>query len=75
MRSALRSLWPPPLVLAVVAGGRQFYVTVAGVDPTALPSPARVVEHGGLNRGDLWAQTLSTLQETLLGFALSIAAA
>ncbi len=75
MRPLLRSLWPPILVLTVVLGGWQLYVTAAGVDPTTLPSPARVVEQGWLNRQDLWDQTLPTLQETLLGFALSFAAA
>ncbi|WP_189302805.1 ABC transporter permease [Streptomyces cinerochromogenes] len=75
MRSALRSLWPPLLVLAAVVAGWQLYVTVAGVDPTTLPSPARVVTQGWANRRDLWDQTLPTLEETLLGFALSFAAA
>ncbi|MCG7208970.1 MULTISPECIES: ABC transporter permease [Streptomyces] len=75
MRPLLRSLWPPVLVLAVLVGGWQLYVTTAGVDPTTLPSPARVLEQGWANRADLWSQTLPTLQETLLGFALSFAAA
>ncbi|MEV7344382.1 ABC transporter permease [Streptomyces sp. NPDC093544] len=75
MKAALRAVWPPLLVLAVVIGGWQTYVTAAGVDPTVLPSPGRVLNQGWANRTDLWDQTLPTLQETLLGFALSFAAA
>ncbi|MFE3411718.1 ABC transporter permease [Streptomyces mirabilis] len=75
MRTALRAVWPPLLVLAVLVTGWQAYVTAADVDPTVLPGPARVLSQGWANRGDLWDQTLPTLQETLLGFALSFAAA
>ncbi|MCT9108882.1 ABC transporter permease [Streptomyces mirabilis] len=75
MRTALRAVWPPLLVLAVLVIGWQVYVTAAGVDPTVLPSPGRVLSQGWANRGDLWDQTLPTLQETLLGFALSFTAA
>ncbi|MFF2463610.1 ABC transporter permease [Streptomyces mirabilis] len=75
MRTALRAVWPPLLVLAVLVTGWQVYVSAAGVDPAVLPSPGRVLSQGWANRGDLWDQTLPTLQETVLGFALSFASA
>lgn len=75
LKRAARALWPPVVLLAVVIGAWQLYTTAAGIDPTTLPSPARVVEQGWANRADLWDNTLPTLQETLLGFAVSFAAA
>ena len=75
MRATLRAVWPPLLVLTMLVTGWQWYVSAAGVDPTVLPSPGRVLSEGWANRTDLWDQTLPTLQETVLGFALSFTAA
>ena len=72
---ALAALWPPVAVAGAVLVGWQLYTTLAHVDPTTLPSPTRVLAQGWDNRGALWDNTLPTLQETLLGFALSFAAA
>ena len=74
-RQALLAVWPPVLVAVLLLAGWQLYTTAAHVDPTTLPSPARVWEQGWENRADLWANTLPTLQETLLGFGLSFLAA
>jgi ABC-type nitrate/sulfonate/bicarbonate transport system permease component len=67
---------PASLILsAVLLAGWQLYVTKADVDPAVLPSPWRVVTQGWADRVNLWNNTLPTLKETLLGFALSITVA
>ena len=64
----------PPLVL-VVAGLAvwQWYVVAFDVRPQVLPSPLRVLEQGWAYRGQLWANTLPTLEVTIVGFAVSLA--
>jgi ABC-type nitrate/sulfonate/bicarbonate transport system permease component len=37
-----------------------------------LPGPVRIWQQGWADRAELWANTVPTLKETLLGFALSI---
>jgi ABC-type nitrate/sulfonate/bicarbonate transport system permease component len=62
-----------PIVLPLILlGCWQLYVSQAHVDPVILPSPTRVLSAAWENRGALWANTLPTLKETLIGFALSI---
>jgi ABC-type nitrate/sulfonate/bicarbonate transport system permease component len=64
----------PPLVL--VAAGLvlwQWYVDAFDVRPQVLPSPLRVAEQGWAYRGQLWANTVPTLQVTAVGFAASLA--
>jgi ABC-type nitrate/sulfonate/bicarbonate transport system permease component len=63
---------PPILLTAALVGGWQLYVSVAHVDRSVLPSPAQVVTGGWADRQNIWDNTLPTIQETLLGFALSI---
>jgi ABC-type nitrate/sulfonate/bicarbonate transport system permease component len=50
----------------------QFYVAHWHIDQTVLPGPLRVLEQGWKDRHNLWANTLPTMKETLIGFALSI---
>jgi len=65
--------WVPALaIIAVAVGAWQLYATRSGVSPQVLPSPARVLHAGWLNRDALWTNTLATLQETVIGFALAI---
>ncbi len=65
--------WLPALaIIAVAVGAWQLYATRSGVSPQVLPSPARVVHAGWVNRDALWTNTLATLQETVIGFALAI---
>jgi ABC-type nitrate/sulfonate/bicarbonate transport system permease component len=59
-------------IIAVAVGAWQLYATRSGVSPQVLPSPARVVHAGWVNRDALWTNTLATLQETVIGFALAI---
>jgi ABC-type nitrate/sulfonate/bicarbonate transport system permease component len=68
------SRWVPPVVLVAIAlGGWQWYVTAFDVRPQVLPPPLRVVEQGWAYREVLWANTVPTLQETAIGFAVSLA--
>jgi ABC-type nitrate/sulfonate/bicarbonate transport system permease component len=63
----------PPIVLtAALVVSWQLYVTLAHVSLTVLPSPVQVVAAGWSDRQNLWDNTLPTIQETLLGFTLSI---
>jgi ABC-type nitrate/sulfonate/bicarbonate transport system permease component len=75
IRRALTAVWPPMALLAVLVAGWQFYTSAAGLDPVTLPSPARVLEQGWDNRSELWDNTWTTVQETLLGFGVSFVAA
>jgi len=63
---------PALAIIAVAVGAWQLYATRSGVSPQVLPSPARVLHAGWLNRDALWTNTLATLQETVIGFALAI---
>lgn len=58
----------PVIVIAVW----ETYTRLAHVDPTVLPSPVGVVKGIYHTRGVAWTNTVTTLQETLLGFALSV---
>lgn len=66
-----------PAVVLVVVGVViwQIYVQVSGIRPQILPSPVRVLEQGYANREVIAGHAASTLQVTLLGFALSLAVA
>lgn len=65
--------WVPALaIIALAVAVWQLYATKSGVSPQILPSPARVLHQGWLNRGPLWTNMLATLQETMFGFTLAI---
>lgn len=66
---------PAVLVAGVLVGIWQVYVTVSGIRPQVLPSPARVVTEGWAHRSDIAGHAWSTLQVTLVGFAVSLAVA
>ncbi|MHA6795080.1 ABC transporter permease [Pseudonocardia bannensis] len=72
MRRALALAAPPLLVVALLLGGWQWFVTVNDVRPQVLPSPLRVVEQGWEFRDVIWANTVPTLQVTAVGFAVSL---
>jgi ABC-type nitrate/sulfonate/bicarbonate transport system permease component len=74
-RSARRFLGnavPPLVIVLAILAVWQWYVTSHDVDPTVLPSPLRVVQQGWDYRTDLWDNTLPTLYETAVGFAVSL---
>ena len=71
-------LWRPlPAVASVglLVAAWEAYVRLSGVSPTTLPAPSRVAAQLIEHREVLWANTLPTLQATLLGFACSLGAA
>jgi ABC-type nitrate/sulfonate/bicarbonate transport system permease component len=63
---------PVLVVIAVVLGGWQLYIIRAHPDTSILPGPLRILRSGWADRANLWSNTLPTLKETLIGFALSI---
>jgi NitT/TauT family transport system permease protein len=67
-----RRVLPALVLVAIGVGVWQWYVTAAGVRPQVLPSPLRVLTEGWAHRGELWANTLPTLQVTVIGFAVSL---
>jgi ABC-type nitrate/sulfonate/bicarbonate transport system permease component len=68
----LSAAWPALLGLAVLIGVWQVVVVLLKVDPTVLPSPARVASQGWINRGALWQNTLPTIKETLIGITAAL---
>ena len=74
----LPALWRPlPAVASVglLVGLWEAYVHLSAVSPTTLPAPSRVAGQLIEHRDVLWANTLPTIQATLLGFACSLGAA
>ncbi|WP_226356395.1 ABC transporter permease [Pseudonocardia sp. ICBG601] len=71
----IRRLWPAAALVTALLVAWQVAVTVAGTRPQVLPSPLRVLEQGWAFRAELWANTLPTVQVTLIGFTVSMALA
>ncbi|MGC8628109.1 MAG: ABC transporter permease [Acidimicrobiales bacterium] len=66
----------PPLVVAAVALGLwQLVASAAHVRPQILPTPWLVVSQGWDWRSAIWANTVPTLEETFLGFGVSLVCA
>ncbi|MET4146893.1 ABC transporter permease [Arthrobacter sp. UYCo732] len=63
---------PPAVIVLALLATWQGAVAAGGLKPTVLPSPQRIVEQGWLAREIIWANTVPTLQETFLGFAVSL---
>ena len=70
---ALRAGWPPVLLAAVLIVGWQLIAQHVIRNAEVLPSPTQVVSAGWDQRSAIWSNTLPTLRETELGFALSFA--
>lgn len=64
--------WPALIAMAVLVGLWQLIVVMLKVDPTVLPSPARVASQGWINRGALWQNALPTIKETLIGILAAL---
>ncbi|MCK8674370.1 ABC transporter permease [Rhodococcus sp. HM1] len=71
----VRTAAPAAVVVLALVALWQLYVTVSGIRPQVLPSPARVLGQGWAHRDDLAAHTWSTLQVTIIGFAVSLVVA
>jgi ABC-type nitrate/sulfonate/bicarbonate transport system permease component len=69
---SLKRIVPSVLIVLALLAAWQLYVVKWNPGSDVLPSPLRVWEQGWANRGDLWANTLPTLRETMTGFGLSI---
>ena len=72
LRRRFRVVVPPVMLAIVLIGGWQLYTALGHPDPVLLPSPLRVLQQGWTNRSDLWTNAVPTIEETLLGFAVSI---
>jgi ABC-type nitrate/sulfonate/bicarbonate transport system permease component len=70
---AFGALWPPLALLVALLILWQVYALRAVGDPQVLPTPTAVYAALIAERGLLWHHTLATLQETLIGFGVSLA--
>ncbi len=64
---------PPIVIVLVVLIAWQIIATATGTKPTVLPSPLRIIQQGWIARDTIWLNTVPTLQETAIGFAVSLA--
>jgi ABC-type nitrate/sulfonate/bicarbonate transport system permease component len=69
----VRAPWPPVLLAAVLIVGWQLVARDIIRNPQVLPTPTSVVSAGWDQRSVIWSNTIPTLRETELGFALSFA--
>ena len=60
------------LSAGVLVGLWELYVVASDIRPTVLPPPSRVFREGWEFRSLLWENTKPTLQETAIGFSVSI---
>jgi len=65
----------PFVGLAVLFGGWELYVRLAGVSPLTLPAPSRVIRHLAAEPTFYLRNGWVTLAEALLGFALALTVA
>lgn len=70
--AALRRAVPALTVVVLLVALWQVYVETSGIRPQVLPSPWRVLSQGWDNREVIAAHASSTLQVTLIGFAVSL---
>ena len=68
----LGRILPALLLVACLVALWQWYVVANDMRPSTLPSPGRVVRQGWAFRSQLWENTIPTLQETFIGFGLSV---
>lgn len=71
----VRRLLPAVVVVIALVAAWQLYVTVSGIRPQVLPSPARVLAQGWVHRDVIAGHAWATLQVTLVGFAVSLVVA
>jgi ABC-type nitrate/sulfonate/bicarbonate transport system permease component len=72
VRRALTNAAPPVILIVLVLIVWHWVVIATGARPEVLPSPLRVVEQGWAFREQLWANTVPTLQVTIIGFGVSL---
>lgn len=69
------SLGPPAVLVALFLVAWELYARASGVSPFVLPPPSRVIESLWEFRAEAFRHLAPTVAETLVGFAVSIAAA
>ncbi len=74
-RSMVWNVAPIIVAVAFVLIAWEIYVSLNDVRPTVLPPPSRVFSKGWEFRELIWNNTKPTLQETAIGFAISVAVA
>lgn len=70
---SLASVWPSLIALLALLLLWQGYVVFSGVDQQMLPTPGAVWNTLAAQREALWENTLVTLWETIIGFAVALA--
>ncbi len=73
-RRAVIQVAPALLLVAAITLFWQWYASRPGIDPILLPTPVEVWIALLAERDLLWSNTLVTLSETLLGFAVALLA-
>jgi len=68
----LRDLRAPLLVLALLLLAWEAYVRLAGISPIVLPAPSRILSALVDYRDLAWSNTVPTIVETVVGFAVSV---
>nr|WP_280400738.1 ABC transporter permease [Nocardia carnea] len=63
---------PAVVTVAALVALWQAYVTLSGIRPQLLPSPARVLHQGWAHRAEIATHAAATVQVTLAGFAVSL---
>jgi ABC-type nitrate/sulfonate/bicarbonate transport system permease component len=72
---AVRRFGPPLALVAILRAAWEIYARSSGVSPFVLPSPSRILVSLWEFRGEALRHTGPTIAETVVGFAISIAAA
>jgi len=63
---------PPAAVLAGLFLVWEAYVELSGISAVTLPAPSRILDGAFASRDLLWRHSLVTIQETIVGLAVSI---
>jgi ABC-type nitrate/sulfonate/bicarbonate transport system permease component len=71
-RGVLLAVGPPVVIVALGLAVWQWMVDATGVSPEILPTPLRVLRQGWAFRDQIWTNTISTVQVTVVGFAVSL---
>ena len=72
MRRTARLVLPPLAVVVLLGVVWQLYAQSGSLGNDVLPSLSRVLSAGWADRASLWDNTLPTLREVLIGFAVSV---
>ena len=72
MRRTARLVLPPLVVVVLLGVVWQLYALHGSLGNDVLPSLTRVLSAGWDDRDSLWQNTVPTLREVLIGFAVSI---